>query len=208
MRRVAPRRRPRRVLRAAAATAAVDRSSRRRNRAAVPRRSNATPGTRTKSIVSREISGQADSGSGMSRYPATMSRSGSAIAWSSSIRVALSTRGTPTVLPAASAARTSGERVPLAAERQRQQHDARGCEIGAGQDAPDNGGGRGNPLGRREGVARCQHALPQRALRRAQRRTLQATGVNAIGRRGHGPMLSHRGSLPSGGRGPSLAQAL
>ena len=54
----------------------------------------------------------------------------------------------------------------------------------------------------------CQHALAQRELRRAQRRTLRAIGVDAIGGSGHGPMLSHRREPAVGRRGASPAKAL
>ena len=70
--------------------------------------SNATPGTSTQSIASDATTGQRGRGSGMPWYPAMTSATGSRIACSTSILAWASTRGSTTVLPAASAARTSG----------------------------------------------------------------------------------------------------
>ena len=97
-----------------------------------------------------------------------MSATGSRIVRNSSMRAPMSTRGSTTVLPAASAARTSGSvsHSLLKASVSRTVRDA--ANDGRHADPAGNRFGQPRAHGRREGIARGQHLLAHGALGVAQ----------------------------------------
>ncbi len=109
------------------------------------------------------------------------------------MRAAASTRGSATVLPAASAARTSGSVSHSLWKGKREQHGLRGHEFRQRRDLRR----RSPPMRRRdiagiEGVAPVEHLAAQRELRRAQRGPLRRIRVAACGGCGHRSMVTHR----------------
>ena len=110
-----------------------------------------------------------------------MSRSGSAIEWSSSIRVCVSTRGTTTVFDCGERRVHERQRAPLAAKGERQQHGARRSEFRQRGDLRRDGGGRSGPCFGRLRVAPLEDLPAQRELRLVQRDALRCDRVAAGG---------------------------